>query len=189
MALTEIRWHGRGGQGAVTAAKVLAEVAMKTGKNVQAFPEYGPERTGAPLRAYNRISDSALRLHTAVANPNVVIVIDPSLLESVDVTEGTAPGAVFVVNTTHCPADIKKLLKLDRQAVFTVDASRIAIETIGRPIPNTPMLGALAKATGLVTLEDLLADVKKSFGKKFSEQIINSNLEAVKRAYKEVVGE
>ena len=189
MALTEIRWHGRGGQGAVTAAKVLAEVAMKTGKNVQAFPEYGPERTGAPLRAYNRISDSVLRLHTAVTNPNVVIVIDPSLLEAVDVTEGASQDATFVINTNHCPADIKKLLKLGNQKVFTVDASKIALDTIGRPIPNTPMLGALAKATGLVTLEDLLDDVKKSFGKKFSEQVISSNLEAVKRAYLEVVGE
>lgn len=189
MALTEVRWHGRGGQGAVTAAKVLAEVAMKTGKNVQAFPEYGPERTGAPLRAYNRISDSVLRLHSGVTNPNVIVVIDPSLLEAVDVTEGATQDAVFVINTNHCPADIKKMLKLDKQTVFTVDASKIALETIGRPIPNTPMLGALAKATGLVTLEDLLDDVKKSFGKKFSEKMINSNLEAVKRAYQEVSGE
>lgn len=189
MAMTEVRWHGRGGQGAVTAAKVLAEVAMKTGKHVQAFPDYGPERSGAPLRAYNRISDSVLRLHAAVKNPGVVVVIDPSLLATVDVTEGAAPDAVFVINTNHCPADIKKLLKIENQKVFTVDASKIALETIGRPIPNTPMLGALAKATGIVTLEDLLDDVKRSFGKKFSEQIINANLEAVKRAYQEVVGE
>lgn len=189
MALTEIRWHGRGGQGAVTAAKVMAEVALKGGKNVQAFPEYGPERGGAPLTAYNRISDSVLRLHTAVTNPSVVVVIDPSLLDAVDVTEGAPPDATFVINTTHCPADIKKMLKLDKQKVFTVDASKIALDTIKKPIPNTPMLGALAKATGLITLEDLLDDVKKSFGKKFGEQIINSNLEAVKRAYQEVVGE
>ncbi|MDO8445627.1 MAG: 2-oxoacid:acceptor oxidoreductase family protein [Deltaproteobacteria bacterium] len=189
MALTEVRWHGRGGQGAVTAAKVLAEVAMKTGKNVQAFPEYGPERTGAPLRAYNRISDSVLRLHSGVTNPSVIVVIDPSLLEAVDVTEGATQDAVFVINTNHCPADIKKMLKLEKHKVFTVNASQIALDTIGRPIPNTPMLGALAKATGIITLEGLLDDVKKSFGKKFSEQMINSNLEAVKRAYQEVSGE
>lgn len=189
MAITEVRWHGRGGQGAVTAAKVLAEVAMKTGKHVQAFPEYGPERTGAPLRAYNRISDSVLRLHAGVTGPNVIIVIDPSLLEAVNITEGATKDAVFVINTNHCPADIKKMLKLSTQKVFTVDASKIALETIGRPIPNTPMLGALSKATALVTLNDLLDDIKKSFGKKFSEQVINSNLEAVRRAYQEVSGE
>jgi pyruvate ferredoxin oxidoreductase gamma subunit len=189
MAITEIRWHGRGGQGTVTAAKVLAEVAMKGGKHVQAFPEYGPERGGAPVAAYNRISDAVLRLHTAVTNPNVVIVIDPSLLEAVDVTEGVAEDTVFVVNTNHCPADIKTILKLGKQKVFTVDASKIALETIGRPIPNTPMLGALAKATGIISLEDLLDDVRRSFGEKFSEQVINANLEAVKRAYQEVAGE
>lgn len=188
--IAEVRWHGRGGQGAVTAAKVLAEVALKSGKNVQAFPEYGPERTGAPLRAYNRISERPIRIHCQVESPNIVVVIDPSLLDAVDVTEGASEGAIFIINTPKGPSEVREVLKLrNNQAVYTVDATKIALDTIGRPIPNTPMLGALSKATGLIPVEGLLEDVKRSLGKKLKDEVVEGNLEAIRRAYREVKGE
>jgi pyruvate ferredoxin oxidoreductase gamma subunit len=188
--ILEIRWHGRGGQGTVTAAKVLAEASMAEGKNVQAFPEYGPERMGAPLRAYNRISGKPMTLHCQVTNPAVVAVVDPTLIETVDVTDGATLDAVFVINTQKSPAELRKKLGLKKtQKVFSVDANRISIETIGRVMPNTPMLGALTKATGVINLDTLLKDIRASFGKKFSEKIINNNLDAARRAYEEVVSE
>ncbi len=183
----EIRWHGRGGQGTVTAAKVLADACLSGGRHVQAFPEYGPERAGAPLRAYNRISSKPLRIHCPVTKPNIVAVVDATLLDSIDVTEGAPDDAIFVVNTGKEPSEIRQKMKLkETQKVFTVDATKIALETIGRPLPNSCMLGALAKASGLVDLDTLLADVKGSFGSKFSEKIITANLEATRRGYEEV---
>ncbi|MEW6572836.1 MAG: 2-oxoacid:acceptor oxidoreductase family protein [Bacillota bacterium] len=183
----EIRWHGRGGQGTVTAAKVLADACLAGGRYVQAFPEYGPERSGAPLRAYNRISSKELRMHCPVLEPQVVSVVDASLLDTVDVTEGAKENAVFLVNTAKDPQEIREKLKAKTgQKVFTVDATRIAVESIGRPFPNSPMLGAVCKITGLVTLEHLLEDVRKSFGKKFAQKIIDGNLEATRRGYEEV---
>lgn len=185
--LVEIRWHGRGGQGTVTAAKVLADACLSGGRYVQAFPEYGPERAGAPLRAYNRVGSKELRLHCPVLHPMVVSIVDATLLDAIDVTEGAVKDAVFIVNTSRDPEEIRKKLKATpEQKVFTVNATDIAIECIGRPLPNSPMLGALSKATGLVSLESLLEDIKKSFGKKFSQKIIDGNLEAVNRGYQEV---
>lgn len=185
--LLEIRWHGRGGQGTVTAAKVLADACLSGGRYVQAFPEYGPERAGAPLRAYNRISDKELRLHCPVLKPKVVSVVDATLLDAINVAEGAQEDAIFVVNSHGGPEEIRAKLKAtDKQKVFTVDATKIAIECIGRPLPNSPMLGAISKATGIVPLDGLLEDVKQSFGKKFSQKIIDGNLEAVKRGYEEV---
>jgi len=183
----EIRWHGRGGQGTVTAAKVLADACLSTGKNVQAFPEYGPERAGAPLRAYNRISDRELRLHCPVLNPNIVIVADPTLLDSIDVLEGSPDDAVLLVNTSKAPEEIRgKTSAKPGQKVVTVDATKISLETIGRNLPNACMLGALARVTGIVSLDILLEDIKASFGPKFSEKIITGNLEAARRGYEEV---
>jgi len=188
--ILEIRWHGRGGQGTVTAAKVLAEASMAEGKNVQAFPEYGPERMGAPLRAYNRICDKPMTIHCQVTNPAVVAVVDPSLLDSVDVTEGATNDAVFVINTAKEPAELRKKMKLKKtQKVYSVDANTISVATIGRVMPNTPMLGAVAKATGVIKLKTLLEDIRASFGKKFSEVIIKNNLAAAERAYEEVKSE
>ncbi len=185
--MMEIRWHGRGGQGTVTAAKVLADACLSGGRHVQAFPEYGPERAGAPLRAYNRISQNPLRMHCPVVNPKVVAVVDASLLDAVDVADGATDDAVFVINTGKDPKDIRAQLKAKpSQKVYTVDASKIAIETIGRPLPNSTMLGAVNKATGIVSMEVLLEDVKGSFGKKFAQKIIDGNLAAVKRGYEEV---
>lgn len=183
----EIRWHGRGGQGTVTAAKVLADACLSSGKNVQAFPEYGPERAGAPLRAYNRISSKPLRIHCPVTNPDIVSIVDATLIDSLNLSEGATDDAVFVVNTSKEPAEIRQKMGLkDTQKVYTVDASKIALETIGRPLPNSCMLGAIARATGLVDLDVLLEDVRGSFGSKFSEKIITANLEATRRGYEEV---
>jgi pyruvate ferredoxin oxidoreductase gamma subunit len=183
----EIRWHGRGGQGTVTAAKVLADACLSGGRYVQAFPEYGPERSGAPLRAYNRVSSRELRMHCPVLHPQVVSVVDATLLDSINVAEGATEDVVFVVNTSRDPMEIRtKLSAGPGQKVFTVDATKIAMDCIGRALPNSPMLGAVCKITGLVTLEHLLEDVRKSFGKKFSQQIIEGNLEAARRGYEEV---
>jgi pyruvate ferredoxin oxidoreductase gamma subunit len=185
--MVEIRWHGRGGQGTVTAAKVLADTCLSGGRHVQAFPEYGPERAGAPLRAYNRISENVLRMHCPVVHPGVVGVVDATLLDAIDVTEGATDDAIFVVNTTRTPEEIRNKLKArSSQTVYTLDATKIAIDCIGRALPNSPMLAAVCKATELVGLDHLLDDVKKSFGKKFSQKIIDGNLEAVKRGYEEV---
>jgi len=183
----EIRWHGRGGQGTVTAAKVLADTCLSGGRYVQAFPEYGPERAGAPLRAYNRISSKKLRMHCPVLEPDIVAVADATLLDSINTAEGAKNNTIFIVNTSKDPKEIKEKLKAGQnQRVFSLDATKIAIECFGRAMPNAPMLGAVCKITGLITLEHLLEDVKKSFGKKFSQKIIDGNLEATKRGYEEV---
>ncbi len=185
--IVEIRWHGRGGQGTVTAAKVLADACLSGGRHVQAFPEYGPERAGAPLRAYNRVSSKELRMHCPVLQPQIVSVVDATLLDSIDVAEGATENAVFLVNTLKTPGEIREKLKAGSgQKVFTVDATRIALDCIGRALPNASMLGAICKATGLVSLEHLLEDVRMSFGKKFSQKIIDGNLEATRRGYQEV---
>lgn len=184
----EIRWHGRGGQGTVTAAKVLADACLSGGRYVQAFPEYGPERAGAPLRAYNRISPKELRMHCPVLQPQVVSVVDATLLDSIDVTDGATKDAIFVVNTSKDPKEIRAKLNAEPgQKVFTLDATKIAIECTGRALPNSPMLGAVCKVTGLVNLEHLLEDVRKSFGKKFPQKVIDGNLEATRHGYEEVI--
>jgi pyruvate ferredoxin oxidoreductase gamma subunit len=158
----EIRWHGRGGQGTVTAAKVLADACLSGGRYVQAFPEYGPERAGAPLRAFNRIGTKELRIHCPVLHPKVVSIVDATLLDAINVAEGAVKDTIFVVNTTHDPKEVRKKLGASKgQKVFTL-------------------------VSGLVGLDHLLDDVKKSFGKKFSQKIIDGNLEAVRRGFGEV---
>ena len=183
----EIRWHGRGGQGTVTAAKVLADACLSGGRYVQAFPEYGPERAGAPLRAYNRVSSKELRMHCPVLRPQIVSVVDATLIDSINVTEGATKNAIFVVNSSKDPKEIRARLNAEpEQKVFTIDATKIAMECIGRGLPNASMLGAVCKVAGLVSLEHLLEDVSKSFGKKFSQKIIDGNIEATRRGYEEV---
>ncbi len=184
----EIRWHGRGGQGTVTAAKVFADACLSGGRHVQAFPEYGPERAGAPLRAYNRIASEEIRLHCPVISPNIVVVVDATLLDSIDITEGAKDDAAFIINSAKDPKEIRiKIKAKPTQRVITVDASKIAVETIGRTMPNAPMIGTVTKVSGLLNLESVLLDVKKSFGKKFSQKVIDGNLEATKRGYEEVM--
>jgi len=188
----EIRWHGRGGQGAKTAALLLAQSASQVGKYVQGFPEYGPERMGAPVTAFNRISDGKIRVHSSIKEPDVVVVLDPTLIgATTDVTSGVGPDGVFIVNTGKSPQEIRKQLKIDKGKVYTVDANRISEETIGRVIPNTPMMGALIKVTGIIPYEAFIEDTKKQLEKKFSSkpEVIEGNLKAIERAYQEVKGE
>ncbi|MDD5428885.1 MAG: 2-oxoacid:acceptor oxidoreductase family protein [Candidatus Omnitrophica bacterium] len=189
--LTEIRWHGRGGQGAKTAALLFADAALAQGLYIQAFPEYGPERMGAPVSAFNRISSKPILLHSGVTNPDIVIVLDPTLVESVDVTEGIPDNGVLMINTEKTPEDIKKTFNISSSIkVFTVDASKISKETIGREIPNTPMLGALIKATGILGFKEMVEDTRKKLEKKFKSkpEVIGGNLKAIERAYNEVKG-
>jgi len=187
--LVEVRWHGRGGQGAKTAALLLAEAAISEGKYGQAFPEYGPERTGAPVRGFTRISDEPIRIHSAIQNPDVVIVLDQTLLDTIDVSEGTSSESTFIFNTTMSQSEIRKKLNLTDRKIFILNANQIAQEEIGRPIPNTVMLGALMKATGLMQMDTLVKGLTKKFQHKFSKQVIDKNINAVKRAFEEVVEE
>ena len=184
--LVEIRWHGRGGQGAKTAALLFADACLASGKYIQAFPEYGPERAGAPMKAYTRISDEPIYIHSSVTNPGVVIVIDSTLLGAVDVTEGLENEGVLLVNTDKSPLDIRKEVNFKHGKVGTVDATKIALETLKIPMPNMPMLGALLKAKGFVSIDELGEKVKQKFLKKIGEEKTNANLEGIKRAYTEV---
>jgi pyruvate ferredoxin oxidoreductase gamma subunit len=186
--LTELRWHGRGGQGAVTAAKMVAELAAERGKYFQAFPEYGPERSGAPIVAFTRLSTEPIQIYSAIEHPNVVLVLDPTLLGTVDVTDGAPDDAIVVVNTDESPEALCARVDFGGRRVMTVAATVIAQETIGKAIPNTPMVGALAKATGLFTLDEMEDHLRHSFGKKFAQKVIDGNVAAVRRAYEEVQG-
>lgn len=184
--MTEVRWHGRGGQGAKTAAYLLAETAMRGDTYIQAFPEYGPERMGAPVRAFVRISDKPLRMHCPVVNPGIVVVLDPTLIGKVDVTDGVPEDGVYVINTTESPAEMRKRLGVTTGKVWTIPALKIAMETIRRPIPNTVMLGALAAATGILTVEGIKEQVKEQLGSKLKADVIEGNMQAIERAAEEV---
>ncbi len=182
----EIRWHGRGGQGVVTAAKVLADACLSDGGYVQAFPEYGPERAGAPIRAFNRVSDKVIRMYGPVLHPKVVSIADATLMDAVNVTEGAPDDAIYVVNTSKDPKTIRESLPAkDSQKVYTVDATKIALDCFGRPMPNSSMLGAICRATAVVDMDTLLENVEKSFGKKFARKVIDGNLDAARRGFEE----
>lgn len=187
--ITEVRWHGRGGQGAVTASKLLATSAMAEDKYIQAFPEFGPERMGAPIQSFTRISDEPIKIHSHVTNPDMVVVLDPTLIGTVDITEGLPDEGTIVVNTSEEPTQIRKKLNLKGRKIFTIDASKIALEELGRPLPNTPMIGALIKATGLLDLKNVINDIKNQFAGKFVQKVIDGNVKAIERAYQEVRGE
>jgi pyruvate ferredoxin oxidoreductase gamma subunit len=184
--VTEIRWHSRGGQGAKTAAGLVAEVAIATGNFGQGYPDYGAERAGAPMKAYTRISGEPIRVHSAIYHPDVVLVLDDTLLGTADVADGLREdGGVLLVNTTKEPEEIRKITGFGGK-VYTIDATQIAIDEIGRPIPNMVMVGALVGVTGLMKKEDVIEDVKKKLGKKLPERVIQGNINAVERAIKEV---
>jgi pyruvate ferredoxin oxidoreductase gamma subunit len=185
----EIRWHGRGGQGAKTAAFLLAEALIEQGKYGQGFPDYGPERMGAPIRAYNRISDSPVKVHCDVKNPGIVVVLDPTLVGSGDITSGLLSDGVVLINSPLGPEEMRKQLDLNGRKVYTVDATGIALNEIGRPIPNSPMIGALLKVTEIADIESMAKIVGKKFEGKFSREIIDGNIRAMKRAYQEVRAE
>lgn len=182
----EIRWHGRGGQGAVTASKILAEAALLSGKFVQAFPEFGPERAGAPVKSFNRISSSPINTHIQISAPHVVVVLDPTLIGTVDVCEGLSKEGILIINTSKSPTDIKKQLGRDIGKVAAVNATDIAMKEFKKNIPNTPMISALIKVTGILKLEDVLEGFKKQYSGKFSPEVVEANLRAMKAAYNEV---
>lgn len=187
--LTEIRWHGRGGQGAKTASFLLAESLIEQGKYAQGFPDYGPERMGAPIRGYNRISDEPVRLHCDVQSPGIVVVLDATLIGSDDITAGLLPDGIVLVNSPGSATEIRDKLNLKGGKVFTVDATGIALDEIRRPIPNSPMIGALLKVSGLADIDGMASIVRQKFEGKFSQETIDGNIKAMKRAYEEVRGE
>ncbi len=184
--LIEIRWHGRGGQGVVTAGKLLAETALGTGQYFQAFPDYGPERMGAPIRAFTRLSPQPITLHSQIDTPNVVLVLDPTLLGTVPVTEGLKEDGTLIVNTAMSPAEVRQATGLQTGQVCTVDASHIAIDEMGRDITNTPMLGAFARATGIFDIEVLAEQLRAWFGKKIAANAVEANVRAMRRAAEEM---
>ena len=180
--LREVRWHGRGGQGAWTASELLARAAIREGKYIQSFPEFGPERMGAPVKAFTRISDGPINLHCAIYAPDVVAVLDPTLLKTVPVTEGLKKDGVLVINTRETPAQLEKQLDFPRQQLWTISATDIAVEILGRPITNTAMLGAVARAAATVDLKSIQEAVKERFPLKIAER----NIKILEKAYNEV---
>ena len=186
--LIEIRWHGRGGQGAKTASLLLADAAFNTGKYIQGFPEYGPERMGAPITAYNRISNTPIRIHSNIYEPDYVVVVDDSLLEAVDVTAGLKPDGAIVINTTKSGNELKPLLNGYTGDVYTIDARKISLETLGKYFPNTPMLAAIVKVSGVIEEKDFLADMGGSFKHKFAKkpEVIDGNMKALKNTLEKV---
>jgi len=186
--MLEIRWHGRGGQGAKTAALLLGEAVVHDGKYVQAFPEYGPERMGAPVQSFNRISEQPITLHCSVTNPEVVVVLDASLIEGVDVTAGLSEEGVLLINTGDTVEKIREKINWSGKKLYTVDASKIARETIKRDVPNTPMMGALVKVVKIIDFDKMLTDTQKKLEKKFKNrpEVVAGNVTAIKRAYEEV---
>ena len=186
--LIEIRWHGRGGQGAKTASLLLADAAFNTGKYIQGFPEYGPERMGAPITAYNRISDEPITIHSNIYEPDYVVVVDDTLLKSVPVTAGLKENGAIVINTTKSPEYLKETLNGYEGKIFTIDAKKISEEALGKYFPNTPMLAAIVKVTGIMSDEAFIEDMKASFKHKKAKkpEVIDGNMKALELSLKEV---
>ena len=186
--IVEIRWHGRGGQGAKTASLLLADAAFNTGKYVQGFPEYGPERMGAPITAYNRISSERSTVHSNIYEPDYVVVVDETLISAVDVTAGLKKEGAIVINSGKSPEELRPLLKGYEGRVCTIDAGKISEEELGKNFPNTPMLAAIVKVSGVVDAEEFVKDMEASFKHKFASkpQVIAGNMRALKRSMKEV---
>ena len=186
--LIEIRWHGRGGQGAKTASLLLADAAFNTGKYIQGFPEYGPERMGAPITAYNRISNEPITIHSNIYEPDYVVVVDDTLLESVPVTAGLKKEGAIVINTTKGADEIKPLLKGYEGEIYTIDARKISIEALGKYFPNTPMLAAIVKVSKVMSDEEFLNDMQGSFKHKFAKkpEVIEGNMKALELALQSV---
>ena len=188
--MVEIRWHGRGGQGAKTASLLLADTAFNTGKYVQGFPEYGPERMGAPITAFNRISEERCTIHSNIYEPDYVVVVDSTLLTAVSVTSGLKKEGAILINSNKPPEDLRHLLEGYEGKVYTIDAGTISEEELGRNIPNTPMLGAVVKVSGIIPEDQFIADMEQSLQHKFASKanVIDGNLRAIKRAMQEVKG-
>lgn len=188
--MIEIRWHGRGGQGAKTASQLLADAAFMSGKYVQSFPEYGPERSGAPITAYNRISDERCSVHSNIYDPDYVAVVDETLLESVDVTAGLSEKGAIIINSSKGPEEFTHLLNGYKGRVCTIDARAISIAYLGKYFPNTPMLAAVVEVSGCVDKEQFLKDMESSYRHKFAKkpQLVEGNLQCLRAAMKEVRG-
>jgi pyruvate ferredoxin oxidoreductase gamma subunit len=186
--LVEFRWHGRGGQGAKTACLLLADAAFAAGKYVQGFPEYGPERMGAPITAYNRISDTRCSVHCNIEEPDYVVVVDETLLESVDVTHGLQAEGAVIINTPKAPDQIRRKLRGWKGRVCTIDARKISEETLGKNFPNSPMLSAAVKVSGVLEEEQFMGDMEESFSHKFASkpQVVAGNMAALRRSWQEV---
>ena len=186
--LIEIRWHGRGGQGAKTASLLLADAAFNTGKYIQGFPEYGPERMGAPITAYNRISDNPIRIHSNIYEPDYVVVVDDTLLETVNVTAGLKQDGAIIINTTKSEEEIKRVLSNYKGNIYTIDARKVSLETLGKFFQNTPMLAAIVKVSEIMNDDDFLEDMKGSFAHKFAKkpEVIEGNMKALELALHEV---
>jgi pyruvate ferredoxin oxidoreductase gamma subunit len=186
--LIEIRWHGRGGQGAKTASLLLADAAFNTGKFIQGFPEYGPERMGAPITAYNRISNSPITIHSNIYEPDYVVVVDDTLLDAVDVTSGLKESGAIIINTTKDGESLKQKLNNYNGGIYTIDARKVSMEALGKYFPNTPMLAAIVKVSGVMSDEDFLNDMEGSFKHKFAKkpEVIEGNMNALKIALNEI---
>lgn len=186
--LVEIRWHGRGGQGAKTAALLLADVAFKTGKFVQGFPEYGPERMGAPITAYNRISSDPIRVHSNIYDPDYVVVVDSGLLDTVDVTEGLKDTGAIIINTSKSSKEIKAKLPDYNGKIYRINARKVSEQCLGKYFPNTPMLAAVVKVSGVMDKDTFLEEMKNSFMHKFASkpEVIEGNMNALMMAFDEV---
>ena len=188
--LLEIRWVGRGGQGAVTAAKMFAESALLEGKFIQAFPDFGPERMGAPVRSFTRVSTKPLTLHCQVANPDVSVLLDPTLIGVVDIAEGVEKNGMIVINTKESPSSMRQKIGLEKdKKIYTVDATGISIKALGRNIPNMPMLAAAVKVTGVLKLDSVIRNFKQEYAQKFKAEIIDANISAMRMAYDETKSE
>lgn len=186
--IVEIRWHGRGGQGAKTACLMLADVAFSSGKHVQGFPEYGPERMGAPITAYNRISDGKCTIHSNIYEPDFVVVVDETLLSAVDVTSGLKETGGIIINSDKNPSDLRKYLSGYSGKVYSIDARKISEEYLGKNMPNTPMLAAVVKVSNVIGEEEFLKDMENTLKHKFSNkpQVIEGNIKALKTSMEEV---
>ena len=179
--IVEFRWHGRGGQGAWTASELLARTALYEGKYIQSFPEFGPERMGAPVTAFTRISTEPIRIHCAVYEPDIVVVLDPSLLKTVPVTSGVNENGIIIVNSVDEPAKVRENLKTEKGKIWTIPATQIALKILGMPITNTAMLGIVARATKIVSLESIEKIVKE----RFRQDLAEKNFAVIKEAYQE----
>ena len=186
--LIEIRWHGRGGQGAKTASLLLADAAFNTGKYIQGFPEYGPERMGAPITAYNRISNNPITIHSNIYEPDYVVVVDDTLLQAVDVTAGLKTNGAIIINTTKEFDELKPYLNNYEGSVYCIDARKISVDALGKYFPNTPMLAAIVKVGGIMSDEDFLKDMEGSFKHKFAKkpEVIDGNMKAITNALQEI---
>lgn len=186
----EIRWHGRGGQGAKTAALLLADAAFNTGKYIQGFPEYGPERMGAPITAYNRISDERITVHSNIYEPDYVVVVDETLIGTIDVALGLKENGAIIVNTGKKPEELRSKIKGFKGKICTINARKISEETLGKNFPNTPMLGAVVKVSRMMPEDKFLGYMKESFAHKFATkpEVIDGNMRALERSVKEVEG-